>query len=314
MHILHTPEELFSRPCSIVLAAGFFDGLHLGHQLLLNQARDIAQKQNGESWALTFDAHPLSILSPNRTPVLLLTLEERLAKIAECQITGVLLLKFTAQFAQMSAIQFLDYLIPERVRSIGQQKTLLCGENWHFGSQAKGTPALAMEQGPKYGLDVQVVPYVSYQDEPISSTRVRLAIQNGQMTDVQAMLGRYWSIEGKIVQGHQRGRLLGVPTANVSYTGMILPPRGVYAVRVYTKSGACSAGVANFGVHPTFASLSMPQLEVHAFQPLAELCYGATARVELIAYIRPEISFGSAEELMTQMREDITVAQRLLAC
>lgn len=312
MRLIHDPEELFATNAPLVLAAGFFDGVHLGHQLLLRQARHRAQELGGETWALTFDEHPLSVLAPTRRPLLLTDREERLRLLAQTGIDGALLFRFTRDFARIQASDFLAHLLPQSAPSA--RCLLLCGENWRFGARAAGTPNLLAELGRPFGLGVEVVPYAYYRNLPVSSTRIRAAVQAGRMTEVRAMLGRAWLIESVVGKGQQRGRTLGFPTANLPYPRDLAPPFGVYAVWLRTADGIRLPAVANFGIHPTVGALAHPQVEVHAFDPPAQgLEYGSQVQVEFVAYIRSEKKFATEAELVAQIRQDAAVARRELS-
>lgn len=266
------------------LAVGFFDGVHLGHQRILAHA----------DAALTFTNHPASVYAPDRAPRLLMTAEERLAAISALGVGRIIARDFTPALAAQMPSDFADSLR----RDFPDLDDVFCGPNWSFGAGGVGTADTLRA----LGFNVTVVPYATWRDEPVSSTRIRAALGEGDVAAAAAMLGRPYAASGRIVSGKGAGRTIGFPTLNVMPALGDLPlARGVYAVN--TPLGR---GIANWGVAPTMGDRAWPSpvLEVHllippTMPPLASL------RVAFTAFIRPERTFASVAELQEQISRDI---------
>lgn len=305
-------------PGPVVLAAGFFDGMHKGHRFVLESTVERAKEMGGQSWVLTFDRHPLAVLAPSKCPPLLCTLEERLSLIETTGIDGVLLLEFTRRLAVQEPATFIRWLCGKsRVKDEGSELSgaaklseIRCGENWRFGRRAAGTPDLLAQYGKLYGFRVVIVPYAEYQGVEISSTRIRYAVREGRLEDATAMLGRPYSVRDIVVRGRGVGQMLCVATANVRPRTEVLPPNGVYAVRVVVE-GTSYNGVANLGVHPTFTDVKPDRaiLETHLLNFAGDL-YGKIIEVCFLGRLRGERVFESAEALMVQIEDDVRQAAR----
>ena len=267
------------------LAVGFFDGVHLGHQAILH----------GASAVLTFRNHPLSLLAPHKAPRLLMSVEERMAAIRACGVEEVLALDFTQDLAGMQPADFAaNYLASPRWGGV-----VRCGGNWRFGRGGAGDAALLRSMG----LSVEVVPYAEYKGERVSSTRIRAAIESGEMEDASSMLGRDWSVRGVVSVGKGLGAGLGYPTVNVRLDGLSLNLRlGVYDVHV----SGCRA-LANYGVAPTFGDKAWksPILEMHFIGEVPHAQPGDSLTVGFGRFIRPERKFASIDELKRQIALDL---------
>lgn len=275
------------------LAVGFFDGVHLGHQAILRHA----------SAALTFRAHPLSVLSPAKAPRLLMDVDERIAAIKACGVESIEVLDFTPQVAAMPAEEF----IARHMGVARRDGVVYCGDNWRFGCGGRGDASLLKANG----IAVEVVPYALYRGERISSTRIRASLEAGEMEDAAAMLGRPWSVAGAAFAGKGTGAGLGFPTVNLRLEGMALRlRRGVYAVE-----SAGARAVANYGVAPTFGDRAWPSpvLEVHFIDGMPAAQVDGTWRVSFLGFLRPEKAFSSPAELQSQMRLDVERAKGLMA-
>ena len=310
MRTLIQPERFRAQRGPIVLAVGFFDGMHVGHRLVLDGAVREARRIGGHAWALTFDQHPLSILAPERRPPLLTPLEVRLERLAATGIDGCLVLPFTRQLAVLTPAQFVALLLCGRTCHVVDVR---CGANWRFGAKASGNVAELKRLGRQHGFRVTVVRAANYRGKPVSSTRIREAIQRGRLADAAAMLGRPYSIRETVVRGRGVGRLLGMATANVHPSAEVLPPIGVYAVRTWIGDRPVD-GVASFGFRPTFSDArpETPILETHFLEFDGDL-YGATLDIAFIARLRDERKFPSSDALMAQVRRDIASARRIFA-
>ncbi len=265
------------------LAVGFFDGVHLGHQRILAHA----------DAALTFTNHPATVFAPDRAPRLLMTVEERLAAISALGVGRVVACDFTPALADQPAHAFANSLRQE-FPDLGE---VFCGPNWTFGAGGTGTADTLRA----LGFNVTVVPFATWRGEPVSSTRIRVALGEGDVSAAAAMLGRPYAASGHIVPGKGAGRTIGFPTLNVMPALGDLPlARGVYAVD--TPLGR---GLANWGVAPTMGARAWPEpvLEVHLLAaPSASV--PVSLRVTFTAFIRPERTFATVAELQEQIARD----------
>ncbi len=310
MKVLNHPVNFRRQPGPLVLATGFFDGVHLGHRQVLGSAIKRARDIGGEAWVLTFEQQPLAVLAPSKCPPLLSTPDERLQRISEVGMDGVLMLPFTRRIAVQRPESFVRWLCGRRRsgHSITNLAEVRCGANWRFGRQASGTPELLAELGRDYGFDVVVVPYADYKGVEISSTRIRIAVNEGRLDDAAAMLGRSFSVQGRVVHGRGVGRTLGIATANLQLETDVLPPVGVYAATIKLDETSY-AGVVNLGYCPTFVPqrAEKPLLEAHLIGYSGDI-YNRTIEVSFTRYLRAERRFESAAALMEQMKCDIANA------
>ena len=271
-----------------VLAVGFFDGVHLGHQAILT----------GADAALTFSRHPRAVLSPDRAPRLIMTLDDRLSAIRACGVSEVRVLDFTPELASTPAENFLLNFTGWRVR---------CGANWRFGAKGAGDADLLR----RHGIAVEVVGYADFEGAPVSSSRIREALERGDVVGANAMLGRRFAVRGVFSRGKGEGARLGFPTLNFRLDGLELRlPNGVYEVAV----GGCR-GLANYGTAPTFGARAWfaPVLEVHLLATLpaslAALQEGDCRPVEFVRFLRPERAFATLADLKAQIARDIAFVQ-----
>lgn len=265
------------------IAIGFFDGVHLGHQRILSNARV----------AITFRNHPLAILAPERAPRLIMSFEEREATIRSCGVDDVVALDFTEDFAAMEPEDFAAKFLTDR--------TIYCGANWRFGKANRGNPALL----DSLGYQTKVTPFAVFRGERISSSRIRAAVENAQIEDANAMLGRRWRVFGRTVAGKGVGRAIGFPTVNLILDDLRLNlPRGVYVV----EANGCRA-IANWGVAPTMRENAWPRniLEVHFLGEVCSLQF-AVCCVEFLRFVRPEMQFPDIAALKNQIAADIASA------
>ena len=271
------------------LAVGFFDGVHLGHQAILK----------GADAALTFRNHPLSVLAPEKAPRLIMTCEERVAAIKACGVKDVTLLDFTRELAEMPAEEFAqEWFLAAKGRKEAQR--VFCGENWRFGKGGEGTADWLRERG----VDVTVVPYVEYKGEPISSSRIRKALESGEIEDANAMMGRRFQVSGSRFQGKGLGTKLGYPTVNLKLeTSNLKLPLGVYEVEVEGRRA-----IANYGLAPTMGgrAWTSPILEVHLLgnRTIEHSEQSNNPVVSFVRFIRPEKKFDSVADLQRQIAAD----------
>jgi len=312
MNVLTQPEMLRELNSPIMLAAGFFDGVHIGHQCVLKETIARARETGAQAWALTFNRHPLAVLAPSKAPPLLMTREERLEHLEALGLDGVLMLTFTRKLALQSPEHFVRWLCGEPGQALpnGKLSEVRCGANWRFGSRAAGTPELLAKYGEVYGFRVIIVPYALYQDEEVSSTRIRFAIQVGDLKNAMGMLGRPYSMRGTVMKGQGLGASLGFATANIQPQSDILPPLGVYATRTLLN-GRYYHSLSNFGVCPTVGANRDPILETHLLDYSGGALYNQHIVIDFLGKIREEQRFASIEELVFQIKKDVQAARQI---
>lgn len=296
MRLLRTFAEL---PVQSHLAIGVFDGVHLGHQRVLNAAR----AAGAPAIALTFDPHPMRILRPDQAPPLLTSTEHKLALFRQLGFDACLLINFDKAFSETPAEKFIE--------QIATCRQVCVGTRFHFGHGRTGTVALMEQLAPRYGFAVKEIKSVLTADgEMISSTAVRQHVLAGNLDRATAMLGRHFSILGTVEHGDHRGHQLGFPTANLNPRNAALPPDGVYAVRVRLANTSLN-GVVNIGVRPTFGGTAR-RLEVHILDFNRDL-YGQELEVEFVKPLRGERQFATVAELQAQIAADVQAGRQILA-
>ncbi|QJR35139.1 bifunctional riboflavin kinase/FAD synthetase [Gemmatimonas groenlandica] len=291
-----------------VITVGTFDGVHRGHHDVLARLAALAAETDRPSVVVTFEPHPLEVVRPSAAPPLLTLHDEKLEMFAQSGVSYVAVLPFTPTLASYEAEQFVDAVLRERFRVA----ELLVGHDHGFGRGRLGDIDVLQALGASRGFGVTVLPPVHAPDgQAISSTAIRTAILEGDLRAAAAGLGRPYSIAGTVIRGDQRGRLLGYPTLNLQppSTRKLLPPDGVYAVRVQTPQGPFS-GMLNLGPRPTFGDASR-RIETHVFDA-AHDWYGAPIRIDLMARIRDTRSFDGIEALRAQLARDESAARETL--
>ena len=270
------------------LAVGFFDGVHLGHQAILK----------GADAALTFRNHPLAVLAPEKAPRLIMSVEERVAAIKACGVGEVTVLDFTPELAEMSADEFVMRHLTSSVSRL--PSSVRCGANWRFGAGGTGDAAFLRSRG----IEVEVVPYAEYKGERISSSRIRRCLENGEIVDANAMLGRKFQVSGSRFQGKGLGGRIGYPTLNLKLETLNLnPPLGVYEVEVEGWKA-----IANYGLAPTMGdrAWASPILEVHLLdnRTIEQSEQSNNPIISFVRFIRPEKKFDSIDDLKRQIAAD----------
>ena len=316
MKLLTHIRDFRRLPGPIVLAAGFFDGVHRGHMRVLRAAVREAKASGASAWVLTFARHPVALLDPGRAPRLLTSSGRKLALLAAAGFDGCLMLPFTRRLAAQAPRDFIASLLrfpPEN--GAPRIASLHCGANWTFGARASGTPDVLRALGREFGFRVRVAAPVACGGQPISSTRIRKAVAAGDLPLARRMLGRPPSVEGVVGHGRAVGRTIGRPTANlVPSPSAALPPDGVYAVavRVEGESGV-RTGVANLGPRPTFrdAAARRGALEIHLLDFDGDL-YGKRLVVSFLGFLRSARDFGSPSALSRQIAKDVARARRFV--
>ncbi len=290
------------------LAIGMFDGVHLGHRAVLEATVASARRTNGVAVALTFDLHPSRLLNPSNAVPLIHPVEVKVDRMLQAGLDVVITQTFTREFSAVEA----EAVLPNFKKALPQLESVYVGENWRFGKGRKGDINLLVEIGREQGVQVFSAPRVKFDGLPISSTRIRAALDQGEIEQVNALLGYTYRSRGEVVEGRRLGRTLGFSTLNLAWVPECRPKHGVYAVRV----GAFGEkprweGVANYGVRPTVETEAAPepQLEVHLFEE-PPFTTGADIVVDWCSYLRSEKRFASIEELRDQITMDRGVARQ----
>lgn len=285
------------------VALGNFDGVHLGHASVIRVAH--AARPDRPAAVLTFEPHPREFFRPQDPPFRLTLSHERALALAALGVQIVYELPFDANFAQLSAGQFVSDVL---VQGLGAAH-LACGTDFAFGHRRGGSTSFLTERAEALGIGLSLVPPVTDAEGPISATRIRRLLQDGYPERAAELLGRPFSIRGEVMHGDRRGRTIGFPTANIALGRHLEPARGVYAVTV-RMDGTLVKGVANIGQRPTVGGTES-RLEVHLFDYAGDL-YGAELTVELRSFLREERKFESFEALRRQIAEDAGQARGLL--
>ncbi len=282
----------------IVATIGIFDGVHLGHQYLIKQVIKRARRLKAQSAVFTFTPHPLAVLNPLKTPPLLIFLKHRLRLISSLGINLCVVLKFNRALASMSAEEFVKKILVNRFRV----KELIIGENFCFGKDKCGDINLLKQLGKKYNFRVEKIKIIKEKRQFISSTKIRTLISRGKLKLASKFLGRPVSILGTVIRGFSRGRRLGFPTANIDPHHEVLPPFGVYAVKVKIDKG-WHQGVLNIGCRPTFFKKGQPSIEVYLFD-FKKNIYGKDIEMIFLKKIRAEKKFRNSQALVKQIEKD----------
>lgn len=294
MQVFHSLKELSDAELTFGLALGVFDGMHLGHQAVLDAARGA-----GSLGVLTFEPHPVQVLAPDHAPRRILANLEHKKRILETLgVEFMVVINFTHEFASMDASDFADELL-----ACGAKK-LSAGEDWSFGRERAGNMNKLAGWGRAAGVEVSAIGAVKLDGERISSTRIRQCLRDDNLEGAAAMLGRPYSVFGNVLQGRQLGRSIGFPTANVAVSEEQLPPNGVYVVE-----GNGIRGVANIGIRPTVDDSGRRLLEVHLFSEQIPMDYGWSLEVAFLEKIRNEVKFESIEDLKEQISRDVKAAK-----
>lgn len=288
-----------------VLTLGNFDGIHLGHQALLRRVVQEAKAEGGQSLVLTFEPHPLKILAPERAPRLILTHKDKLRLLQAFGVDVAIVQTFDQPFANVEAEEFVRrYLV-----DVLKVHKLWVGRDLRFGKGRKGRVEDLIRWGAEAGFEAGIVDPIELGGVRVSSSRVRMLIERGQMDEARRFLGRCHFVSGRVVLGHRRGRQLGFPTANILSRTEVVPPGGIYAT--FLQAGERQwPSVTSIGVNPTFGDGPLT-IESYIFDFQGDL-YGQAVRLYFVKRIRDEKKFASPELLIEQMRKDVSTAQSIL--
>jgi len=288
----HFPSETCAQ---IALAIGNFDGMHLAHQALLAKLVEVSEQKKLTPAVMTFEPHPREFFNPQNAPARLTTLREKLEYFKKAKIDKIFICTFNQKFAQISAQYFMQVILHEKLNV----NTILVGDDFRFGAKRAGS----IKDFPANNFELITLPQVNLGIERVSSTLVRNALADGDLVHAAQLLGRAYSISGKVIYGAQRGRRLGFPTANVHMRHERPALTGVYAVKLDGLNA-----VANLGVRPTISGVPKMSLEVHVIDFNADL-YGRHVHVEFFHKIRDEHKFENLEALKVQIEKDVQAAK-----
>lgn len=302
----HSLAELGTPERPALLTLGSFDGVHLGHQALIRGLVAKAQQRDMRAAVVTFFPHPAVVLRGRRPAFYLNTPEEKAGQLAALGVDVVVTHPFNHEVANITAADFV-----ERLQAALNFKEVWCGADFAFGHNREGNVAWLKARGGNYGYEVRVVEPMMSGNAVISSSRVRLALTDGNVGEAADCLGRPFQLNGLVVEGNRRGRTIGVPTANLQlWDEQAYPARGVYACKARIGSEAVNA-VANIGVRPTFETDAQPTVEAHLLDFNRDL-YGQSLTLDFIARLRPEQKFNGVSELVAQIHRDIRSAREIL--
>jgi len=287
-----------------VVAIGNFDGMHRGHQTIVQQALDKARELDRPAVILTFEPHPRDVFAPEPFMFRLTdaTAKARLANALG--LNGLVVMDFSRELAAIEAPDFVRMFLVEALAA----SAVVVGEDFHFGKGRRGTPAFLREEGERHGFEVVQLSLLESDNDTVSSSRIRAALNTGGLETANRLLGYHWIVQGTVVMGDRRGRELGYPTANFQLPSNALLAQGIYATRVRLK-GRLFDGAASFG-KPMF-DIHQPPFEVHIFD-FDEDIYGQELEVALISHIRGQMTFDGLEDLIAQMDADCTRARKTL--
>ena len=288
-----------------VVTIGAYDGVHRGHQAVIDQVRQQAEILDARSVVVTFDRHPASVVRPESAPLLLTDIDQKLELLASTGLDATCIVKFDETSSRETPTNFVKRVLVDRLSA----KRVIIGEDFHFGHKRGGNVALLRELGPKFDFDVVPIELISRGDgvdEPVSSTAIRRALAGGQVELATQLLGHHFEVRGKVVHGDERGRQIGFPTANIEVPSQICRPAdGVYAGVLTRADGAKHVCAINLGRRPTFyehADSSM--LEAHLLDFDGEL-YGEIVKVSFSHFLRGERKFENIDALKAQLKNDI---------
>lgn len=287
------------------MAIGMFDGVHLGHQAVIESAVTHARRLGGLSAVLTFDPHPSKLFRPDDPTRLLMPPALKVKELFGLGVDVVLLKRFTPRFAAISADGFLSHL----KHDLPSLRSVHVGENFRFGKGRRGEVSDLLASGRDLGIDVFSVDRIRYNGEPVSSSRLREALAAGEIEAANTMLGYDYYAFGEVVPGARLGRTIGFPTLNFVWEPELHPRFGVYAVMVRDAAGTATPGVANYGVRPTVSPDSPPLLEVHLLAESTTWGPGSELKVEWLRFLRPEQRFPHLEALSGQIAKDRETAR-----
>ncbi|MBZ0220911.1 MAG: bifunctional riboflavin kinase/FAD synthetase [Candidatus Methylomirabilis sp.] len=305
MQIFRNSRRLKKKDGNPVLTLGNFDGLHLGHQQILKKVRERARKLGCPSVVYTFEPHPLKVIAPEKSPPLILNPAKKAELVESFGIDYMIIARFTKEFAAKHPVEFvMEELIPLGVKEVW------VGHDFSFGKGKAGTVAYLEELGRELGFSVRAIPAYRKGGEVVSSSRIRRLVGEGRVGEAGRLLGRPFSVRGRVVRGMDRGKEIGFPTANLEAKSELLPADGVYAAYAVVE-GKRRMAVVNVGTAPTFGGKKRC-IEAHILGFRDDI-YGKDIEVEFVRRLRGEKAFASSEALARRIRMDAERAERILS-
>ncbi|PIQ20345.1 MAG: riboflavin biosynthesis protein RibF [Cytophagales bacterium CG18_big_fil_WC_8_21_14_2_50_42_9] len=307
MQVIRDIRE-FPQLSQAVVTSGTFDGVHVGHQKIIQRLINRTRETKGQSVVITYWPHPRIVLNPGEPPVQLLsTIEERIAHLNQFPIDYLLIIPFTREFASLNSQQYIQQILLDAINT----KELVIGYDHRFGKNREGSFAYLQQHAPTLGFTVEEIPAEDIDHVTVSSTKIRHALEKGDIRTANAYLGHAYSLTGKVVPGKKLGRTIGYPTANIEVPEnyKLIPGQGIYAVRVQVNDKTLG-GMLSIGTNPTVGG-TQQTIEVHIFDFDGDI-YEQNITLYFVGYIRPEEHFGSLGELKEKLATDQTAALVLL--
>lgn len=298
----------YSAVKNAVVTIGAFDGVHVGHQTIINRMLRIAKKFKGEAVLVTFDPHPRLVLQKSSKIKLLTSIQERIDLLEKVGIKHLIIIPFDKSFSNLTSLEFVRDIL---VKKIGT-KRLVIGYDHHFGRNREGSFEHLKKYGSFYGFDVEEIPAQEVNDINVSSTKIRSALEGGDVTRAAKYMGHPYTIVGTVIKGEQIGRSIGFPTANIKVknSNKLIPKEGVYAVRVLFLNQIYT-GMLNIGYRPTLGQDNLLSIEVNIFN-FDENIYGQELKLEVIQLVRNETKFTSVNNLKLQLEQDLKSCKKIL--
>ena len=292
-----------------VVTTGTFDGVHVGHKTIINNLKKVAADFDGETVLVTFHPHPRLVLEKDCGLKLLSTIDERIELLEKEGVDHLIIIPFDKDFSRMSSMEFVREIL---VKQIGTKK-LVIGYDHHFGRNREGSFSHLLEFGPLYGFEVEEIPAFDVNHVNVSSTKIREALDSGDIITATKFLGQPYKLSGEVVRGEQLGRSIGYPTANIKVKEAykLIPQQGVYVVGV-TIGKEHLFGMLNVGVRPTVSAEKEVSIEVNIFDFDQDI-YGSQIKIDFIKHIRNEIQFDSVNELKLQLEQDLFLCKKILS-
>lgn len=306
---MHTWRRASTRAeTPIALTIGNFDGVHLGHQAMLSRLKDAAHRLGLPACVMTFEPHPREFFAPDQAPTRLTSLREKLQLLARSEVDCVHVCRFNYDFARISAEEFITRILNQEL----SVRWLLVGDDFRFGARRAGDFTMLQTFAAENGFAVEVMPSVIIEDQRVSSTAIRQALASGDLNSARKLLGRAYSISGRVIDGDKLGKQIGFPTANIQLKHNRPPLSGIFAVAVRGAIRSSPAtelpGVASLGVRPTVHENGKPVLEVHLFDFNQEI-YGHHLQVDFLHKLRDEEKYADLDTLILQIKKDVAQAK-----
>lgn len=306
MKIINGIENFQVQDRPVYLALGNFDGVHLGHKQLIQSMITGAHQNNGIAAALIFEPHPAAVLFPDKAPKLLVTPERKAELLEKLGLDILIYTPFTLDVAKWTPEEFVKIILVNTLKIC----EVYVGFNYSFGHKGAGTPELLTELGWKYNFGINIISPVTINDEIVSSSLIRRALENGDINSARIMLGHCPILEGKVIEGEHRGRRIGFPTANLGVDSeLIIPAKGVYSAQAFIDDNVYTS-VVNIGIKPTFHVEYPISIEAYIMN-FSENIYGRHLRLLLLNKIRDERKFNGIDELVSQIKNDCSQALQI---